>query len=231
MPLRSIFTGRVSAATTVVASLTIPPLATAAEPELVLYENVRLTATTASGTLSLLAREGLARTFEWEGCSLELTMGARSSRWYGALGAHGSIGGGPVSSMLGKLFACQGIFRPVAEEAQIHFADKASAEQWIERYSRTFATVWTNDGLLVQWGVTPSRQQLNVDVWQICVSGRKPNELSGADDERIQVARLAGSGVARRDCAVVENDVMLETQRVWRQHWREADEWKSRLKR
>lgn len=199
----------VVAVAAIAATAFVAPRSVAAAPELVLQEGVRLTATTPSGTVGVVAGEGLRRTYEWNGCSLEAAMMARSTRWYGALGMYDPAGRGPVGMLFGSVFGCKGISRPVVQEAQAHFATRNAAESWIEQRSRLpFDTVWTHDGLFLQWGVTPDRQQLNVDLWQICIAGSKPTELRGAGDA-IQVTRVSGSGELRHDCAPVGPEAMI----------------------
>jgi hypothetical protein len=184
-------------------------LAGATTPELVLQEGVRLRATTPSGTVSVTAGPGFERTYEWNGCSLKSSMMARSARWYGALGIYDPAGTGPAGLLFGKILGCKGISRTVVEEAQIHFATRSAAERWIDhRSGLPFETVWTNDGVLLQWGVSPSRQQLNVDVWQVCVAGSRSTQLRGARDEAIQVERVAGDGKLRHECASVDSEAM-----------------------
>lgn len=199
-----------------------------AEPELVLREGVRLTATTSLGVISVVAGAGVARTYKWDGCSLAASMEVRPNRWFGSLGIYD-----PAPS-LGWPFTifriCKGVSRTVVEEGQLHFADVSAAEEWIRRYVKIAPAVWSNDGLLVQWSVKPEREQLNVEVWQICVSNQYPKQLAGATDAMLQISRLSGVGPTRRECAVVKNDVVLETQKVWDEFWKEVDQWNARVK-
>lgn len=207
MRLKQMWIARVAAFS---ASLMVAAPASATTQELVLQEGVRLTATTGSGTVRVTAGQGLERTYEWNGCSLKASMMARSARWYGALGIHDPAGSGPVGLLFGRMFGCNGISRTVVQEAQIHFASRSAAERWMEHQSRLpFETVWTNDGLLLQWGVSPGRQQINVDVWQVCVAGQRPTQLRGAGDEAIQVERVAGEGHLRHECALVGPDAVF----------------------
>lgn len=204
------------------------PVGAVAEPELVLQDDTRLVATTSSGTVSVLAGPGLERTYEWNGCSFASHMEPRGSRWYGSLGIHGGEpGAGVLGSLLPRLFTCKGIDRTLVEEAQIHFPEQAAAERWIARYAKNFETVWSNDGVVVQWIVSPARRQLGVSIWQVCVAGRRPTELSGAKDGSLQFSRVAGSGPVRHDCASVDAQVLSDTQRIWQEHWRQADHWNS----
>jgi hypothetical protein len=208
------------------------PLLAAAEPELVLRDDVRLTASNASGAVSVVAGKGLERTFEWNGCSFVSPMVPRGSRWFGSLGIQGGApGAGVMSSMLPQLFTCKGFDRTGVEEAQLHLPDRAAAERWIARYAKNFDTVWSNDGLVVQWIVSPERRKLNVWVWQLCISGRKPTELAGASDASIRFTQAAGEKAVRHDCTQVDRQVMSETQRIWQEHWRQSDQWDATLAR
>lgn len=118
---------------------------------------------------------------------------------------------------------CKGISRPVFEESQLHFPSVSAAQSWLARHSRHFDTVWTNDGLVVQWGVTPSRYQINVDLKQLCVQGRRPDALAGASEAAIQVTRTGGSGPLRQDCVQVGRAIEQHTERLWDAHWKQAD--------
>lgn len=200
--------------------------------ELVLREGTSLMAKTSSGNISIVAGNGLDRTYKWDNCSLKADMGARRSRWYGSLGIYDPAPSyGILSSIFPWWFSCSGISRTVVEEGQIHFADRRAAEHWIKNYSKIQTTVWSNDGLLVQWGLVPGREQLNVDVWQICISGQRPIELLGAKNEAFEIVPKDNSISGRYECAAVDDDVILETQKVWQQWWSEVEEWNKRHKR
>lgn len=189
-------------------------------PELVLEENVRLKATTPSGTITVSARDGFDRTYEWNGCTFEsMSVSPRSERWYGSKGLSGERGAGFFPS----LFTCKGVSRPLFKESQLHFPSIKAAEAWVTRYAVTFDTVWTNDGLVVQWGVSPGRHQIHVDVTQICVQGERPDQITGASEAAIQVKRASGSGPVRHECAQVGRAIEQHTERLWDAHWRQAD--------
>lgn len=207
-----------------VVAVAFPPLVAAADVELVQRPDVRITATTPSSSISVLSGQGYERTYEWNGCSFTLNLSPRDSRWYGSLGIRASLAGaGFLSDLLPAAFTCKGIDRPIVEEAQLHFTAQKEAEQWLARYSRHFDTVWTSDGLVVQWLVSPSRRQLNVDVYQLCVADRKPTALLGARDDQVQVERVRGSEPMRHECVPVGRAVQLQSQKLWRAHWEQAD--------
>ncbi len=190
------------------------------EPELVLQEGARLTAKTSSGNVSIVAGRGFDRKYEWDGCSLSANMGARKSRWFGSMGIYDPAGS------FGRLGSgCNGISRTVVQERQIHFEDRSAAEEWMARYRKTAPTVWSDDGLLVQWDLVPGREQINVDLWQICIAGRRPSELSGATNQALELAPISG----RHDCATVSSDVLGETKKAWQDWWTEVDDWNAKL--
>ena len=189
-------------------------------PELVLGDNVRLRASTPSGTITVHAGDGFARTYEWNGCTFEgMSVSPRSERWYGAMGLRGERSGGPFPS----LFTCKGVSRPLFEESQLHFPSVAAAQAWLARHSRLFDTAWTQDGLVVQWGVSPGRYQINVSLTQICVAGKRPAGLAGDSGQAIELARARGEGPMRHECAQVGRAVEQHTERLWEAHWKQAD--------
>ena len=185
--------------------------------ELVMHEGASLTATTSLGKITVTAGEGLARIYEWlQDCSLSADMTARQERWYGSRGIYDAAGSYFIlSSTLPWWFSCHGISRTVVEEGRIHFASVAEAESWISRYAKINSAAWSNNGLLVSWALVPERQQLNADVWQICILGKKPVALSGAKDDAFIVSSKDESRSPLYDCNPVTEAVMQDTKRVW----------------
>jgi hypothetical protein len=47
--------------------------------------------------------------------------------------------------------------------------------------------VYTSDGLLVGFSRSPEREQINVDIRQLTIHGRKPMALRGARDRAIRL--------------------------------------------
>lgn len=47
--------------------------------------------------------------------------------------------------------------------------------------------VYTSDGLVVGFGRTPSRKQINIDLYQFLVRGKKPDSLPGAKPDQIRL--------------------------------------------
>lgn len=190
-------------------------------PELVLNENVRLTAQLPVGRVSVVTGDGAQRRFEWAGCSLNANMRPRTTRWFGSLGIY-DPGFGPDEVLVGS--QCADILRTAAEEAQIHFGDEESAAGWLRRYAQVGPTVWSSDGLIVQWFARPQRKQLHVRVWQICVMNRYPTLLQGANDALLTLEPISGTRSTRLPCTRVDGSVISETLTAWKRHWEEQEQ-------
>lgn len=147
--------------------------------EVVMAPESSITADTATGTITITSGKGLMRSYTWEGATRSVEMEARTKRWYGSLGLSFP---GPGDHW--KVH--NGITRGVLEEAQIRFTTVAAAMKWIKERSKWLPLVYRNDGLLVGFGKTLPRGQLNVEVWQIYINGRKPKTLLGSQDAKIR---------------------------------------------
>jgi hypothetical protein len=111
-------------------------------------------------------------------------MERRAERWHGSLGLYWP---GPGFHWR----ECEGVARAVVEEGQQNFDTAAAALAWVRARSDWMPYVYRNDGLVVGWRTAiPERKQLNVDVWQLLVAGRKPTELEGATDSAITTRGL-----------------------------------------
>jgi uncharacterized protein (TIGR03067 family) len=151
-----------------------------ARNEIVMSSGMKITAKTPVGTISITAGKGLRRSYTWEGATRSVTMEPREQRWYGSLGiAYPGLG-------------CHwkphnGIARAVTEEGQQHFKTEAEALEWLRKQKKWLPLVYRNDGLVVGWTKYLPRKQLNVDVWQIYIAGKKPTKLPGGQDDKIKV--------------------------------------------
>jgi hypothetical protein len=139
-----------------------------------------VTATTAVGTIQIRADEWLKRSYSWEGATRSVVMRPRDERWDGSLGIYYPGSGRHWEEH-------NGITRGVVQEGQHHFDSVEAAMVWI-RKQEWMPYVYRNDGLMVGWTKLPAREQLNVDLWQILVNGRKPTTLPGANDAAIRVS-------------------------------------------
>jgi hypothetical protein len=145
--------------------------------ELVLKPGDILTANTASGKMQIQALGQLERRYTWDGASRSVSLWPREKRWYGSLGAYYPGEGEHWKDN-------NGITRGVLDEGRQDFPSQSEALSWL--YSEeNEGIVYRDDGLAVNWGKTLSRHQLNVDVWQILIAGKKPKFLPGSHNDSI----------------------------------------------
>jgi hypothetical protein len=150
--------------------------------EVVMSPGMRITATTSAGTIVITAVDDRTRAYTWDGATRSVEMSPRGRRWNGSLGL--------VYPGSGEHWRDhRGITRCVAEEGQLHFKTVEEALRWIaDRHAIGF--VCRDDGLMVGWYKDLARKQLNVDVWQILIDGKKPRRLPGSHDEKIILERV-----------------------------------------
>ena len=112
------------------------------------------------------------RSYVWDNHSKIVQLIPRTDRWRGALGLYN-----PADA-----WSFVTIFLPrlVVQEAEQHFNNIEEAEKFLMQGSNYMDWVYTDDGFVVGYGKTPSRQQVNIDIWQIYINGLKPNKLPGA---------------------------------------------------
>ena len=201
------------------AAFALLPTCAYAVTELVMREGVTIEARKDNTSVKVTSGKGFDRTYEWDRCKLKSNMGARKQRWYGSLGI-----GDPAYSSGFSFGGCAGISRTVVQEGQIHFDDMQFALKWIERRPTSYKTVWTNDGLLVSWNIVPGRHQLNVDVWLMCVNGKRPKQLVGAIDSAISISPNS-TGESIHVCAQVDKNVIDQTRTQLEENWKKIDEW------
>jgi hypothetical protein len=154
-----------------------------ARNEIVMTPGMRITAATRSGKIAITAGQGLQRSYSWEGATRSVEMWPRNKRWYGSLGLYYP---GPGDHWKEHY----GITRGVVEEGQQRFQTEKEAADWIEerqKLQRMMSYVWRRDGLVVGWGKVAERKQLNVEVWQVYIDGKKPSDLPNSTDQKIKV--------------------------------------------
>lgn len=184
-----------------------------------MHEDVTIEAHADNSSVKIISSKGFDRIYEWDDCKLKSNMGARRQRWYGSMGIYD-----PAPSFGFSFGGCSGISRTVVQEGQIHFDDFQFAYKWIQRHPKSDKTVWTNDGLLVSWNIVPGRMQLNVDVWLICIDGKRPKQLDGATDSAVKVY-INQAGQSIHECALVGKDIIDQTRAQLEAEWKKIDEW------
>ncbi len=150
--------------------------------EVVMTPGMRITATTPAGKIAITAVDEVTRAYTWDGATRAVEMAPRADRWYGSLGLCNPGAGEHWRDH-------HGITRSVTEEGQQHFKTVEEATEWIKKRN-WMAYVYRDDGLVVGWHKNLARKQLNVEVWQILIDGKKPKGLPGSHDDRIDVATV-----------------------------------------
>jgi hypothetical protein len=160
--------------------------------EVALSPGMSIRARTTSGLIAIRAGNGLRRSYTWKSATRSVEMVPRGERWNGSLGLHFPGSGRHWEEH-------DGVTRAVVEEGQQDFETTRDALRWIG--DRWTTLVYRNDGLAVGWSKVPARRQLNVEVWQILVAGRKPTRLPGSDDRAIEVTCPVPPGAPGRERA------------------------------
>lgn len=150
--------------------------------EVVMKPGMRISANTSVGKIAITATGDLTRSYTWEGATRSVEMWPRAERWNGSLGLYYP---GPGEHWKEH----NGITRGVVEEGQMHFKSRQEAIKWVLE-PKWIPYVHRDDGLVVGWSKTLERKQLNVDVWQIYINGKKPHRLPGSRNELIQTTFL-----------------------------------------
>jgi hypothetical protein len=160
--------------------------------ELVMPIGTTVSAVNPNGTILVTATSTEFRRYRWRDREATWGMSPRPQRWYGSLGIYAAsatlIGFGWVEDAN-------------LEEAQFHFADERTAVDWLKASQGSpRRMVWNNAGLAVGYGEVEARNQLDVDVLQICIRGRKPTHLSGAVDRNVRITGPNGRSATTFRC-------------------------------
>jgi hypothetical protein len=148
------------------------PGAAAAPPrETVLRAGETIEATNNNGTVRISYVSPVRRKYEWDGRARTITLLARDEPFQGRLGLYE-----PASSWGLNPFET----RLVVQESIRHFRSMEEVEKALVESSRIMDWVYTSDGLVVGFGRSPARKQINIDVWQVLVRGEKPRALKGS---------------------------------------------------
>ena len=160
--------------------------------ELVMPNGSSIEATTKAGTILISAGEGLERSYTWEGATRTTVLEPREKRWKGSLGGYTADTDWKIHD---------GITRLVGGEGQQHFQTASEAMAWIKK-RHAFdpgGVVYRDDGLLVYFGKSPQREQLNVDVFQIYIGGNKPQRLQGSKNSAVTLSGKTLPMLHRKD--------------------------------
>ena len=148
--------------------------------EIVMPPNTTITATTKEGTITIKSGKGLKRYYTWDGATRSVVMWPRPERWYGSFGLYYP---GPGSHWASN----HGVTRGVLQEGRQSFNTQEEAEAWLKK--NWLPCVYNDSGLVVCFGKSPARKQINVDVWQIYIGGKIPSQYQESAEDKDEKGR------------------------------------------
>ena len=118
------------------------------------------------------------RRYEWDNKSREVNLIPREEIFDGKLGLYEPADGWASSFRNDRL---------VVQESIINFESASEIDAFLVQSKDYMNWVYTDHGLVVGFGRTPARRQINIDLWQLLVQGQKPKELKGSQNTAIRL--------------------------------------------
>lgn len=146
--------------------------------EIALSSGDKLTATTPSGKITVIAGPGLLRIIKWDGAKRWAVMTPRSERWAGSLGIH-------YQGTPSHWRPYHGLSKLEYEEGQLHFETAVDAKVWMQ--IRRLHFVNNTQGLVVGWDRDFDHSTLKVEVWQFTIGGQEPINMADAENAQIRL--------------------------------------------
>jgi len=154
--------------------------ANAVTNETVMPPGMRIKVRTSESEMIVQAGRDYERSYTWDGGTRSAKLWPRKTRWYGNLGIYFPGAGQHWKSN-------NGITRGVLQEGVLWFKAEEDALNWLNNVQSLDNCVYTSSGIVVAWERVPARKQINVNVWQLMIGGKKPTALTGSRDEQIRV--------------------------------------------
>lgn len=148
---------------------------TVAVRETVLSKGQTVEATNRYGTVKISYVDPVTRRYSWDGQEKVVRLIPREEPFQGKLGIYE-----PANA---RIFSTG--TRLVLEEAVRNFETEEQMQAALIESSDYLDWVYTDDGLVVGFGRTPSRRQVNIDIWQFLLRGHKPAHTPGARPDSI----------------------------------------------
>jgi ankyrin repeat protein len=169
---------------------------------LVMSPRMRITAKTSVGTIAITAVDQQTRSYSWDAETFAVERLPAKVRFFGEDGLYYK---GPGEHWRGQ----HGVTQCLTTEANKLFITLEDAMAWIKEPERaTF--VYRGDGLMVGWSKAADPKRLTVEVWQILIDGKKPNQLAGSQDDKVVVETVETETVPLVK-AVASNDLKAVT--------------------
>lgn len=146
--------------------------------EAVLSEGETIKATNKNGKIQITYVSPIRRKYQWNREERVVTLIRREEPFDGKLGLYE-----PADSWFFFLRKT----RLVLEEALRHFDSDTEAGAALLESRDYMDWAYTPDGLVVGFGLTPSRKQVNISLFQFMIRDQKPSNLSGARPGQIAV--------------------------------------------
>ncbi len=149
--------------------------------EAVLSPGQSVQATNKNGTIKISYVSPIKRRYEWDNSQRIVTLRARQEPFQGKLGIYE-----PADAWV----LLPGKVRLVVDEAIRKFDTQEQIRAALTETSSYMDWVYTADGLVVGFGRTPSRKQINIDLFQFLLRGQKPTGLAGARADQIRLTEV-----------------------------------------
>ena len=150
--------------------------------EAVLHPGETVRATNRFGSVAVAYISPVKRKFEWDGRSRTVALIPRPERFLGELGLYD-----PADCLVIVVPLCR-TPRLVVEEAFHDFDSYDQLYAFVYQGSAVMDWVYTSDGFLVGFGRAPGRDQINIEIRQLTVRGKKPEALEGARNSNIRLS-------------------------------------------
>ena len=155
-------------------------------PGAVLEPGQSIEATNKFGTVKISYIAPLKRKFEWDGQSrvLKMIRGQEDNPEPTGIAhpeAHGMYN--PADVWFFSFYDT----RLVVGEYTYNFHNIKDIYSFLYEGSAVSDWVYTSDGLVVGYGYPPSKEAVNIDVYQLLLNGKKPTNLRGARNNQIKL--------------------------------------------
>jgi len=147
--------------------------------ELAMEPGMAIEATNKNGTVTIEYLSPLERRYKWGRYDEIRTLIPRKKRFYGELGAYD-----PASA-----FVWEDGPRIVATDSQLYFKNMKEVKAELYQGSAVMDWVYTDYGIVIGFSTSPSRKQVNIDVYQYFINGKKPTKLAGSRSENIKITK------------------------------------------
>jgi hypothetical protein len=147
---------------------------------LAMVSGMQIKATNKNGTVIIEYLSPSKRRYIWEGYEEVRVLIPRKRKWLGMLGGYN-----PATRYFWEFW--KPMPRIVANDSEIHFDNMDELVKFLYQGSEYYDWTYTDDGLIVGFGHDDTREQVNIDVFQAFVDGKKPDVIDGSRSDNIHV--------------------------------------------